>query len=49
MDAKLDWFLVNYDPRESVAKRDVVHSDGLRVLLFASVKSLNILVRAQTK
>ena len=48
LDIDLDWFLVSHDPKESLVKGDVVHSDGLRVLLFATDESLNILARART-
>ena len=44
----LDWFLVNHEPRESLVKGDVLHSDGLRVLLFATDESLNLLARTRT-
>ena len=45
LDINLDWFLVNHDPKESLVKGDILHSDGLRVLLFSSDESLNILAR----
>ena len=48
LDNNLDLFLVNHDPKESLVKGDILHSDGLRVLLFSSDESLNILARAQT-
>ena len=48
LDTNLPWFLVSRDPEESLVKGDVLHSDGLRVLLFATDESLNILARAQT-
>ena len=48
LDINLDWFLVNHDPKESLVKGDILHSDGLRVLLFSTDESLNILARAQT-
>ena len=46
LDVSLDWFLVS--PTETVVKGDVLHSDGLRVLLFASDESLRIMARART-
>ena len=48
LDVHLDWFLISRDPDESLVKGDVIHSDGLRVLLFSSDESLNILARART-
>ena len=48
LDTCLEWFLVNRDPDESLVKGDILHSDGLRVLLFSTDESLNILARAQT-
>ena len=48
LDINLDWFLVNHETDESLVKGDVLHSDGLRVLLFSTDESLNILARAQT-
>lgn len=48
LDTDLDWFLVNHEPHESLVKGDVFHSDGLRVLLFATDESLNLLARART-
>ena len=36
---------MNHDPKESLVKGDILHSDGLRVLLFSSDESLNILAR----
>jgi hypothetical protein len=48
LNTGLDWFLVSRDPQESLVKGDVIHSDGLRVLLFATDESLNILARTRT-
>ena len=48
LNTGLDWFLVSRDPEESLVKGDVIHSDGLRVLLFATDESLNILARSRT-
>ena len=48
LDTNLNWFLVSRDPEESLVKGYVIHSDGLRVLLFATDESLNILARTQT-
>ena len=33
---------------ENIVKGDIIHGDGLRVLMFASEDSLKILARAQT-
>ena len=46
LDVSLDWFLVS--PTETILKGDVLHSDGLRVLLFATDESLRIMARAMT-
>ena len=46
LDVSLDWFLVS--PTETILKGDVLHSDGLRVLLFATDESLQIMARART-
>ena len=46
LDVSLDWFLVS--PSETILKGDVLHSDGLRVLLFATDESLRIMARART-
>ena len=46
LDVSLDWFLVS--PTETIVKGDVLHSDGLRVLLFATDESLQIMARART-
>ena len=48
LNTNLDWFLVNREPRESLVKGDILHSDGLRVLLFASDESLKIMARDRT-
>ena len=47
LDTSLDWFLL-HDSQESMVKGDILHSDGLRVLLFASDESLKIMARART-
>ena len=41
-------FLCDQSSRESVVKGDILHSDGLRVILFSTEDSLQILSRAQT-
>ena len=46
LDVNLDWFFIT--PEETIVKGDVLHSDGLRVLLFASDESLRIMARART-
>ena len=46
LDINLDWFLVSHDPDENIVKGDILHSDGLRVLLFSTDESLGILARA---
>ena len=46
LDVSLDWFLIS--PEETIVKGDVLHSDGLRVLFFASDESLRIMARART-
>ena len=46
--ADLDVFLVRRDPDESLVKGDVLHSDGLRVLLFSTDESLAVMARART-
>ena len=46
LNTNLDWFLVNREPRESLVKGDILHSDGLRVLLFASDESLKIMAHS---
>ena len=48
LDIGLDRFLCSREPREFIVKGDILHSDGLRVLLFATDESLNILARART-
>ena len=48
LDENLDWFLVGRNPDESLVKGDIVHSDGLRVLLFSTDESLIILGRTRT-
>ena len=48
LDCKLDWFLFDTSAQESVVKGDILHSDGLRVLLFATDESLRIMSRART-
>ena len=48
LDANLDWCLVSRNPDESLIKGDIVHSDGLRVLLFSTDESLSILARSST-
>ena len=44
----LDWFLVGQNPDEFLVEGDIVHSDGLRVLLFSTDESLSILARTRT-
>ena len=46
-DTSLDWFLCEQSSGESVVKGDIMHSDGLRVILFSTEESLQILSRAQ--
>ena len=48
LNVDLDWFLVRRDPDESLVKGDVLHSDGLRVLLFSTDESLAVMARART-
>ena len=48
LDCNLDWFLLDSSSHESVVKGDILHSDGLRVLLFASDESLRLMSRART-
>ena len=47
-DTSLDWFLCDQSSRESVVKGDILHSDGLQIILFSTEDSLQILSRAQT-
>ena len=46
LNVDLDWFHIS--SQESIVKGDLLHSDGLRVILFASDDSLKILARART-
>ena len=48
LDTSLDWFKLSLDSEESIIKGDIIHSDGLRVLLFSSDESLKIMSRART-
>ena len=48
LDTTLLWFNLRGEGSESIVKGDVVHIDGLRVLLFASDESLRIMCRART-
>ena len=48
LDVNLNWILVSRNPNESLIKGDIVHSDGLRVLLFSTDESLSILARSST-
>ena len=47
LNTNSDWFVLE-STQESVLKGDILHSDGLRVLLFASDESLQIASRART-
>ena len=48
LDTSIQWFNLGGDSSESIVKGDTIHSDGLRVLLFASDESLRIMARSQT-
>jgi hypothetical protein len=48
LDISYDWFLLDPSTKESIVKGDKLHSDGLRVLLFSSDESLQVLSRART-
>ena len=47
LDVSSDWFMM-HSSEETIVKGDILHSDGLRVLLFASDESLRILARSRT-
>ena len=50
LDVNLDWFLLDScsQSSESIVKGDILHSNGLRVLLFASDETLKIMSRSRT-
>ena len=48
LDTSLNWFKLSLDSEESIIKGDIIHNDGLRVLLFSTDESLKIMSRART-
>ena len=47
LDTTLDWFKVSLGSDESMVKGDIIHIDGLRVLLFSTDESLKIMSRSR--